>query len=550
MSEIIRGIGAAPGIGYGPAYLLFPPSGPDLAEPAGTPADLERVQIAFREISADFQQRAADTAGARAEILHMTAGLARDKGLINNVLQKIQSGVGATTAVGQATAEYMQMLISLGGYMAERITDLESVRDCVIAKLRGLPLPGLPEITTPGILVAVDLAPAQVAELDTEKVLGIVLEKSGATSHTAILAESMEIPTVVAVAERAKIKAGDNLLVRGREGIIYINPQSVAVQKTLAAATAQEKILTSLRGPGRTKDGCPVHLQLNIASAADAQRLAAVDSEGIGLLRTEFMFLSRPQAPSYREQVEQFQKIFHAFSSHPVTVRTLDVGADKPLPFLERPAESNPALGQRGIRLSQAEPELFMQQLQAIGAAANEFTQVMAPLVSTVAEVEWFIEQARAAGLHRVGIMVETPAAALNSRALLENLDFVSIGTNDLTQYVMAADRLNPQVNELNNPWQPPVLELVERTCQAGEITQTQIGVCGEAAGDPLLALVLVGMGVRVLSMAAAKIPAVRLALAQHTLAECQEIAQAARRGISPEQARAAAAQAAKEIIF
>ncbi|MDR6939780.1 phosphoenolpyruvate--protein phosphotransferase [Arcanobacterium hippocoleae] len=546
-----RGIGVSPGTVFGPAYLVAEPIGVDAAEPAGSAADAPKVAQAYQDVAAELDELAARREGEFAEILAMTADLARDKGLLKSTLKQLELGKGVTAAVYNAVAEYALMLESIGGYMAERVTDLQSIRDRVIAKLRGVPAPGVAHFAEPGVVVAKDLSPAQTADFDLSKVLAIVTEFGGPTSHTAILAATLGIPAVVAAPEVTKIAAGSGVLVDGRTGSVWADPDPEFVQAQLVAAQKREEFLASTTGDGQTADGMPVALKVNIGTLADAQKLHEADVQGVGLLRTEFMFLTGAQAPSIDAQESNFRGILEAFAGKPVTVRTLDIGADKPVPFIDQSGEENPALGQRGIRLCQANQELLDVQLSALGNVAKENTRVMAPMVATVAEAKWFAELARAKGIANVGIMIETPAAAIQARRLMEraDLDFVSIGTNDLTQYVMAADRLHPALTELNDPWQVAVLELIRGICEAGQATDTHIGVCGEAAGDPILALVLVGLGVYSLSMSAAKVPAVRAALARHTLAQCQELARIALAADSASEAKASVSAQIAETV-
>src|SRR5918994_196365 len=297
--------------------------------------------------------------------------------------------------------------------------------------------------------------------------------------------------------------------------------ERVADQRKLAA-------LQAVSGPGRTSDGHPVQLLVNIAGDKDLEPAAAADSEGVGLFRTEFLFLDRPNAPTLEEQQAVYQRVFDAFPGRKVVVRTLDAGADKPLEFVTVPDEPNPALGVRGLRTSRRHPELLEEQLTEVARAAQASdTQVwvMAPMVSTTAEAAAFAEQVRGHGLPSGGVMVEVPAAAIRARHVAAACDFMSIGTNDLSQYTYAADRMAGELADLLDAWQPALLDLVRMTAEAGKALGKPVGVCGEAASDPLLALVFVGLGITSLSMAPVSIPAVRSAVATHTLAECRGLA-------------------------
>ncbi|SII02499.1 phosphoenolpyruvate-protein phosphotransferase [Mycobacteroides abscessus subsp. abscessus] len=308
-----------------------------------------------------------------------------------------------------------------------------------------------------------------------------------------------------------------------------------------------------MSGPGATSDGHRVAVLANIGGVDDAELAGAEDVEGVGLFRTEFVFLSAVSAPSVEEQTEIYRKVFAPFAGRRVVVRTLDAGADKPLAFADLGPEENPALGRRGLRLSQARPDVLTAQLEALAAAAEATgadVRVMAPMVSTAAEARWFADQVRANGLASAGVMIEVPAAALRARQVLQAVDFGSLGTNDLAQYTMAADRMEGELSELLDPWQPAVLSMIAAAADGAKAAGKPLGVCGESAGDPLLALVLVGLGITSLSMAPGKVGAVRLALRSHAFDDCRALAEAALAAESPEEAREAVrAGAAPELL-
>ncbi|RGA05288.1 phosphoenolpyruvate--protein phosphotransferase, partial [Microbispora triticiradicis] len=311
------------------------------------------------------------------------------------------------------------------------------------------------------------------------------------------------------------------------------------------AVEARRAALSAADGPGATADGHPVPLLANIGGPRDLPGALEHGAEGVGLYRTEFLFLDRASAPSANEQEEAYRAVFEAFPRGRVVVRTLDSGADKPLAFLPPPEEEpNPALGERGLRMFRRYPEIMAAQLGALAAAAagtSAKVQVMAPMVATAEEAEWFAEACRTAGLDSAGIMIEVPSAALRATDLIRAADFFSIGTNDLTQYALAADRQVSAVAGLQDPWHPAVLDLIAMAASAATEAGKGCGVCGEAAADPVLACVLVGMGVTSLSMGAPALPWVRAALARHTLGECRSAAAAARSATSARDAKAAA---------
>ena len=505
-------------------------------------AEAARAAEALEAVAVELERRATGVGGAARDVLGAQAMIARDPVLADGVRDRVRGGFDAPHAVAEAYGEHRALMESLGGYMAERVTDLDDLRDRALAVLLGVPMPGVPQLDRPFVLVAVDLAPADTATLDPERVVAIVTEQGGPTGHTAILAKQLGIPAVVACADAAELTDGAHVLVDGGSGEVLVSPSEEMVAAALARRRAREARRASSRGPGATADGHPIPLLVNIGGPGDIDP-AALSGEGVGLLRTEFLFMDRSTAPSVAEQERDYARVFEAFARRRVVVRTLDVGADKPLAYLDRPPEPNPALGVRGLRLGQAHPELLEEQLGAIAAAARGTEAevwVMAPMVATAGEAGAFATAARAHGLSKVGVMVEVPAAALCAREILEVVDFVSLGTNDLAQYTLAADRLAGPLAALLDPWQPALLRLIEMVGVAGSAASRSVGVCGEAASDPLLALVLVGLGVTSLSMAPVCLPDVRATLAQHTLAQCRSLAELALGAGSATEARAA----------
>lgn len=527
---VLHGIGVSAGTAAAKAAIVRPAPGVDPDEPASidAAADGARVRAALAVVSTSLKERAERAPEESAPILKATAQLAADRGLAKAVDKKLKKGLGVTQAVHAAVEEYAEMLKSLGGYMAERATDLYDVRDRAICELRGLPAPGVPEFDEPVVLVAHDLAPAETATLDPETVKGILTEVGGPTSHTAILAAQLGIPAIVKVSGILEVEEGTMLALDGGVGEVVVEPTDEEVELLAERSRRRASALAGSSGEGATYDGYRVKLLANIGTVDDAQRASTVDLEGAGLFRTEFLFLDRADAPSLDEQIDTYTKVLEAFGERRVVVRTLDAGADKPLSFADLGPEANPALGRRGLRLCQVREDLIDTQLAAL-AAAHAKTKaelwVMAPMVSTLEEAEWFADKARGVGLPKVGIMIEVPAAAIRANHLLDVVDFASIGTNDLTQYTMAADRMDGELAPLLNAWQPAVLQMIKFACEGGRATGKPIGVCGEAGGDPLLALVLTGLGVASLSMAPSKVNAVRAALRLHDLATCQQMA-------------------------
>ncbi len=545
-TRTLTGTPVVPGTGYGRVVRTAPapplPLPVELAEPA-RPAEVERLTEAAGRVAERLSARASRASGVAAEVLATTAGLARDRGLLSAAGKRVRAGADAATAVVGAVEQFAGMFRAAGGLMAERVTDLLDVRDRLVAELTGAPEPGIPTPDEPSVLVADDLAPADTAGLDPAAVVAIVLRLGGPTSHTAIIARQLGIPCVVACADAADLVEGALVLVDGATGEVVADPDPAQAQKAVATARASAEQAAQWRGPGCTRDGVAVDVLANVQDGASAREAAGGQAQGVGLFRTELCFLSAAQEPSVQEQADVYAEVLAAFAGRKVVVRTLDAGSDKPLAFAGVPDEANPALGVRGLRSALSDPGLLDRQLDAIALAATRTGAqpwVMAPMVSTVAEARFFAERVRARGLVP-GVMVEVPSAALHADRLLRHVDFLSVGTNDLTQYTLAADRLCADLAPLTDPWQPALLALVAATAAAGRAAGKPVGVCGEAAADPLLACVLVGLGVTSLSAAPAALPAVGAALAGVTMEQCRAAAGAALDADDPLAGRAAA---------
>ena len=536
---VITGTGVVPGVRYAEAVWIrprpaLPTSGP-VVEAGEREAEYERFTTAADTVAERLSSRSEAADGAAKEVLNATAGMVRDRGWRKAVNKNIKSGHPAEYAVVAATTKFISMFEAAGGVMAERVTDLRDIRDRVIAELRGEEEPGLPQVNGEVVLFADDLSPADTAALDTNHFVALVTELGGPTSHTAIIARQLNVPCIVAVGSNLNdIKAGDKVLVDGALGTITLN----ADPEIAVAAVAESKLLAERiaqwRGPAETKDGHRVQLLANVQDGNAARIASDTQAEGIGLFRTEMCFLSALEEPSVDEQAEVYKKVLERFPNSKVVVRSLDAGSDKPVAFATMADEMNPALGVRGLRVARANEPLLTRQLDAIAKAVKELgrdenapTWVMAPMVATAREAKWFAGLCAERGLV-AGAMIEVPAAALMADKIMPHLDFVSIGTNDLTQYTMAADRMSPQLAYLTAPWQPAVLRLIQHTCEEGKRTNTAVGVCGEAAADPLLACVLAGLGVNSLSSASTAIAGVGAQLSAIDFDTCVKAAEAA----------------------
>ena len=533
-TETRQGIGVSPGSAYGPVVHVAPPVRPPAGEPAAADqeAALTDVKAALESVAQALEGKARHADDTAQQILNATALIARDKGLVKAAAKQLAAGRGPANAIANGVEEYCAQFEALGGYFAERVTDLRDVGSRAVAAVLGVPAPGVPHFTEPSVVVAEDLAPAETATLDRSLVVGIVTQGGGRTSHTAILAAQMGIPAVVQLAGATGIPAGTPVALDGDTGEVTIAPDPSLVEAQRVRRERRAQALAAGAGPGVTLDNHHVALLANIGGVQDAETAGALDLEGVGLFRTEFVFLSADKAPTVEEQAEIYRQVFRPFGDRRVVVRTLDAGADKPLAFADLGPEENPALGRRGLRLSAERPELLDAQLEALAIAAKDTgadVRVIAPMVATVEEAAWFARRVRENGLPKAGVMIEVPGAALRAAHVLAEVDFGSLGTNDLAQYTMAADRMQGELSDLLDPWQPAVLDVVAAACEGAQRTGRPIGVCGESAGDPLLALVLAGLGVSSLSMAPSKVPVVRLALSLHTLPQCQGLAAAAR---------------------
>ena len=542
----VTGTPVVPGVALAPALQVRTDLDPRAvarfrATRMGVDAALEAYDEAVATVHAGLLAKAEQTDGSAAGVLTATAGLVRDKGLRSAVRKNLATGHHLQDALEAAVEQFATLFTQMGGLMAERVTDLRDINRRLLARLAGVPEPGLPSPDVPSVMIAEDLAPADTAGLDPALVAALVTERGGPTSHTAIIARQLGIPCIVAAAGATRIPDRTPVLVDGTTGEIVLDPDPEMAERRIATDLQQRRAADAWEGPGATADGTRVEILANVADAASASSAAESPVEGVGLFRTELCFLDRTEEPDVAEQTEVYAGVLSSFvDADHVVVRTLDAGSDKPVAFATHEGEENPALGVRGLRLSFSDPGLLERQVEAIAAAASRTgapTWVMAPMVATVAEARDFAAVVRAHGL-KAGVMVEVPSAALLADRVLAEVDFLSIGTNDLTQYAMAADRMAGDLAHLTDPWQPAVLRLIAMTAQAGREAGKPVGVCGEAAADPLLAAVMVGMGVTSLSMAAAAVRPVGARLASATDAQCAAAAKAALEAGDPQAAR------------
>jgi phosphotransferase system enzyme I (PtsI) len=545
----LHGVGVGRGIAVGPVLTMPEP----LPEPAdqkhGGDAAAEKaaVQVAVAAAAAELQERAGRADGAGREVIEAAIQMAQDPMLADDVNARIDAGTSGERAVFEGFLFFQEQLIALGGYMAERAADLGDVSQRIIAQLRGVAVPGVPDSPAPFVLLARDLAPADTALLDLDKVLGLITRDGGPTSHTAILARAKSIPAIVGVGADAAIAEGTRVILDAASGVVTVDPSAKAVaaaEKRIAERAAQAAAPIT---DGALADGTKVPLLANLGSPKDAAAAVELGAEGVGLFRTEFLFLDAKTAPSVEDQQAQYTELLQHFPGRKVVVRALDAGADKPLSFLNDAHEENPALGLRGLRALRSEIQILHDQLAALKGAQDATEAelwVMAPMVADAEETQFFVEYGKELGLTTVGVMAEVPSLAVVADQVLALADFVSIGTNDLTQYTLAADRMLGTVAAYQDPWHPAVLRLVKMLGDAGAAAGKPVGICGEAAADPQLAVVLVGLGATTLSMTPAALADVRAELATVTLDQARAKAAAALSASTAAGAREAAAGA------
>jgi multiphosphoryl transfer protein len=555
--ERLSGVAASPGVAVGRARPLGAPAGPP-PERASEDPDAERArldegrEVARTAIARDRDAVAERAGAAEAAIFDAHLALLDDDALLEPAREAIAAGAtaeGAWHDAAEAAAERFRALDD--ALLRERAADVLDVGRRVVEALTGGQDAGPSEA---GIVVARELTPADTAGLDPALVRGIATARGAATAHAAILARALGLPAAVGLGDAVlAIADGTSLLLDGDAGTLVVDPPAGeladAEDRRERGAARRAEARRHAHEPATTRDGARIEVFANLGAASEAAAAVEAGAEGVGLLRTEFLFLDRPELPGEDEQAETLREIARALDGRPLVVRTLDAGADKPLPALPMPPEANPFLGVRGIRLALARPEVLATQLRAILRVAAEFpVKAMLPMVATVAELRAAraaLEEARGAtGIDaplELGIMVEVPAAALGAARLAEHADFFSVGTNDLTQYTMAAERGEERLASLLAGPQPAVLALVRATVEAASARGRWVGVCGELAGDPAAAVLLAGLGVTELSMAPALVPEAKAALRSVSLADARAAAASALDAADADAAREAA---------
>ncbi|MBG9793890.1 phosphoenolpyruvate-protein phosphotransferase [Paenibacillus dendritiformis] len=554
MTQKVQGIGASSGIAIGKAFVL-PTWEWDVPEEKMDPSDLARE---FERLYEGIRSSKDEIEFIKSEIREMVgneessifdAHLAiLDDPIFMNEIQGIiqRQYKAAEVAVKEAIDHFVTMFDLLDDeYMKERALDIKDVGNRLLKHLLGAPEITLPTDTQPYILVAKELSPSQLVHLNPKNVLGIVMLMGGKTSHSAIMARALGIPLVLGLEGKITkpVQTGDLVIVDGEHGIVYIEPPEQVVKQYEARHEAYAREMDELKKlvklPAVTQDGLTISLSANISSTRELEIADQNGAEGVGLFRTEFMYMDRSYPPSEAEQLAVYRDAAEHYKDSQVIIRTLDIGGDKPMEYLNLPEEDNPFLGYRAIRICLDQQELFKSQLRAIlRASASGPIAIMIPMISSVEEIiaaKAVLEEAKAElrdeGLPfdeklPVGIMIEVPAAALIADRLAEEVDFFSIGTNDLVQYTLAVDRMNEQIAHMYDPFHPAVLRLIRHTIEAAKARGIGISVCGEMAGDTRAVPLWIALGVTKLSMSSRFIPRVKAAVHRATRTGSERLAE------------------------
>ncbi len=558
--RILHGAPASAGVATGPIVVVGPPSRIEggRIEPVQAAEELARLEAAVARAASALEALAGEVAagghGDEAAIFEAQAEMARDPALFDLARTRIEGGEDAVAAILGAADAFAEQLRSIDDeLLAARAADLADVGRRIALELLGR-TESAPRLEQPSIVVAEDLAPSVTASLPRDRLLGLALEAGSPTAHAAILARAYGIPAVVGVAGLLAAVTGDGsteVAIDGERGEVVLDPDPATARRyaelRAVADAAARTDLAEAHLPAVTLDGTEVALLANIGTPEESARAVALGAHGVGLFRTEFLFIERAEPPSEDEQLAAYRAVVDAFAPHPVTIRLLDIGGDKPIPYLPLEPEANPFLGVRAIRLAVERPELFVTQLRAamraavgaIGPDGRARVKVMAPMVADGTDVDLLLDLAsRAAAELRdegleagpidLGVMLEIPSSILVGPTYFGRLAFASLGTNDLTQYTLAVDRGNRALGRYQDPLHPAVLRLIREAVLPAEAAGIELSVCGEMAGDAVAALALVGLGIRKLSMASGSLPGVRRAIRACSLERLEAEAEAA----------------------
>ena len=561
MRSRLDGVGASAGIGLGPAFVHRA----EVPEIHAYQVDdriaeairLENAVAVAMERLERLEAQALSHAGSDAsEIFEAHRMFLQDPSFAGAAIEIVRSqGICAQAAISVAASQLASEFGDIGDeYFAQRAADIRDIGTLVIHQLLGLGEGGFTYLIEPSVIVAGDLTPSETVSIPSGMALAFVTDVGSPTSHTAILARGLGIPAVVGVGGHS-IESGTALAVDGELGTVWIEPDQSTIDSLMRRKSKIEagraRAASHASEPAVTGDGHRIEVVANIATPEDAVRALELGAEGVGLFRTELLFLDRGAVPTEEEQYEAYRQVFDVFGHLPVVVRTLDIGGDKGLPGIDMGEELNPFLGKRGVRFTLAEPDLFRTQIRALlRAAVGSNLKLMLPMIASLAEIEAVREQVDRAGgelanegvPHAVdfefGIMIEVPAAAITADLLAPHVDFFSIGTNDLTQYTLAADRTNPAVSSLADPLHPAVLRLIAQTIEAAHAHGRWVGLCGELAGDPVAAPLLLGLGLDEWSMSPPAIALVKERVRTLSREDSRVIAATCLKATSPTQVR------------
>jgi phosphotransferase system enzyme I (PtsI) len=547
-STTLNGIPAAPGLAHGKTLIVTQEK---LEIPHYEIEDVEgetkRLMAACEQGKEELSAFKDDVSGRsqsnEAQIFEAHRMILEDVALLERAKKSIEGGINAEKAWMDSIEYFAQMMEQIPDEtLSSRAIDIRDVGRRVLGHLLGVSVGGT-VLTEPAVILGDDLTPSDTVSLDKDMVLGFATARGGPTSHTAILAKAFGLPAVVGLGQEIlSVPNGTLVMVDGNTGSVQVSPDedeiSAFVEKEEIAEKEQAVARDAAQAKAVTADGERVEVVANIGGISDAPLGIKNGAEGVGLFRTEFLYLDRNALPSVEEQVEAYQAVFDIYKGLPIVVRTLDIGGDKVIPYLDLPKELNPFLGWRGVRMLDGAEDIFLEQFKALlQAGVGSDLRIMVPMVSGLAEIrdvkavmEKAKEQLKAEGKPvaeqvQFGIMIEVPSAALMADRLAKEVDFFSIGTNDLTQYTTAVDRTNSKVAHLASPLNPAVLTLIKRTIDCAHVEGKWVGLCGELAGEPLAAPILLGLGLDEYSMSPARVPLIKKVMKSLSKAECKVFA-------------------------
>lgn len=563
---MLKGVAASPGIEIGKVYILQKPVieiNQNSITTKKIPLELKRlinaVEVSKSQL-AKIRDRAEKELGAeKARIFEAHLMILEDAVLLDAITDMIKTEhITAENALTRVINEYVETFEAMHDeYLRERAADIKDIGERLVKNVLGIPIQSLTDLSEEVIIIAKDLTPSDTAQMDKEKVIAFAADMGGPTSHTAIMARSLEIPAVVGLGDFSlQAKDGDTVIIDGNKGAVILNPDEEDLQKYRKLRYDYQQYIKELKElkelPAVTTDQLRrVELSANIGTPKDCEGANANGAEGVGLYRTEFLYMDRSSLPSEEEQYEAYKAAVEAMVPNPVIIRTLDIGGDKKLPYLDMPDELNPFLGWRAIRMCLDRTEILKTQLKAIlRAGCHGRVRIMYPMISGVHEVrranailnevrEELEREGKAYDLNvQVGIMIEIPSAAITADILAKEVDFFSIGTNDLIQYTLAVDRMNEKISDLYEPLHPAVLRLIKNVIDASHKAGIWTGMCGEMAGDPQATAILLGMGLDEFSMSASSIPRVKKIIRSLTYSQAQELARQALALENPDEIR------------